>query len=159
MTLPENHGRLIAPKMQVMASNENGDSARSNEWTECRTTIGRLDTILQDLRKYGFTLISGLLTASSFIGYGSGNPGAGVGAFIAVMCLVAGLFSVDIYYSVLQSAAVERALDLESRADRRLADPPILITATMSRRSLQAKSKFIILGVYVLLLVVAGVLG
>jgi hypothetical protein len=128
---------------------------RLKEWEECRTTIGRIDAILVDLRKYGFTLITGLLTAGSFIGYSSGQNGAGVAAFVAVMCLIAALFSVDMYYSVLQSAAVERALNLEGTSVNALARPPIVITGVMSTRSLQVQAKAVILGVYILLLVVA----
>ena len=37
-------------------------------WGECRALIGRLDTILSDLRKYGFTLVTGLFTASALVG-------------------------------------------------------------------------------------------
>lgn len=138
---------------------DRGDSPQLKEWAECRKTIGRLDTILEDLRKYGFSLITGLLTASTFLGYALGHPNAGVGAFIAVMCLIAALFSVDVYYSVLQSAAVERALDLEVKSDPPLADPPILVTRYINHRAQQARSRLVILGFYFFLLVVAGGLG
>jgi hypothetical protein len=40
------------------------------EWQECRTAIGRLDSTLVDLRKYGFGLASGLLTAGGVLGRG-----------------------------------------------------------------------------------------
>lgn len=145
---------------KIVNGEEGGaDNAQLTEWAECRTTIGRLDTILKDLRQYGFTLIAGLLTASSFIGYGSGQPRAGVAAYVAVMCLIAALFSVDIYYSVLQSGAVERALNLEANERPALGKPRVLITATVSYRTTQVGSKFVILGVYVLLLFVAAALA
>ncbi len=123
-----------------------------NEWTACRDAIGRFDQLLQDLRKVGFTLITGLLAAGSFIGYGSGHPAAGVGAFIAVMCLIGALFAVDLYYAVMQSGAVDRALDLEAAHTVRL-------TRYISDSALAAKSERVVLVFYLILLVVAGGLG
>ena len=38
------------------------------EWKKCRATIGRLDGTIADLRKYGFSLVTVLITASSFLG-------------------------------------------------------------------------------------------
>lgn len=38
-----------------------------NEWNECRCSIARFDTIIVDIRKYGFTLITGPLTADAFL--------------------------------------------------------------------------------------------
>lgn len=75
-----------------------------------------MDSILKDLRKYGFTLASGLLTAGALLGAGTGRPQAGVAAIIAVMALLTTLFSGDTYYSASMSGAVERALDLEARS-------------------------------------------
>src|SRR5260370_41626188 len=89
------------------------DGLAYREWCECRLTIGRLDSILADLRKYRFTLITGPLTASVFLGAGTNRPDAGVAAFIAVMVLVTALFSVDTYYPARLSGALARALDLE----------------------------------------------
>jgi len=120
------------------------------EWTECRATIARMDTILEDLRKYGFTLITGLLTASAFIGAGTGRPDAGVAAYVVVMVLVATLFSVDTYYAASMSGAVERALDLEAKTR-----PPIILTKTIHQNCHEAKVIWITLGLYVALLVVA----
>jgi hypothetical protein len=37
------------------------------EWQKCRETADRLDGILVDLRKYGFTILTGLTTAGSFL--------------------------------------------------------------------------------------------
>jgi len=38
------------------------------EWEECRSVVARLDNTLVDLRKYGFGLASGLLTANGVVG-------------------------------------------------------------------------------------------
>lgn len=128
------------------------DSVAFKEWSECRATIGHLDQLLEDLRKFGFTLITGLLAAGSFIGYGSGHPGAAVGAFIAVMCLIGALFGVDLYYAVMQSGAVERALDLEMSQSLR-------VTRYISYYAIRARSEQVILVFYLFLLVIAGGLG
>lgn len=138
------------------------DDPRFKEWEQCRTTIGRLDSILVDLRKAGFPLITGLLTASTFLGslgVATGKnmlaaPSALGAVFIAIMILVAALFSIDTYYQVLISGAVSRALDLE-----RITNPPIRITRCTSGNALESKTNYIILFLYLALLAVTGGLG
>jgi len=133
------------------------------DWKECRTTIGRLDTILVDLRKVGFSIITGLLTAGAFLNFlgipttqGVPAPTTDVSAavFITVMVLVAALFSVDTYYQVLLSGAVERALDLE--AEMR---PPIRVTKYLSVNATRSGTSFIILALYIVLLLTAEGMG
>jgi hypothetical protein len=139
------------------------DDLRFQEWKECRAIIGRLDTILVDLRKVGFSLITGLLTASAFLNFlgipttqGVPAPTTDVSAavFITVMVLVAALFSVDTYYQVLLSGTVERALDLEAETS-----PPIRVTKYLSRNATRSWSSFIILALYIVLLVTAEGMG
>lgn len=100
------------------------------EWSECRTTIGRLDSILVDLRKVGFSLVTALLTASAFFGLtGAKAPPVTVQipALLAIMLLIATLAAVDNYYEVLLTGAVERALELELQTS-----PPIRLTKQIS---------------------------
>jgi hypothetical protein len=130
------------------------DDADYREWTECRATIARMDSILKDLRKYGFTLVTGLLTAGAFLGAGTGRPEAGVATIIAVMALLATLFSGDTYYSASMSGAVERALDLEARSW-----PPIRLTRSIHTNCHRASVVWITLGLYVGQLLVALGLG
>jgi hypothetical protein len=139
------------------------DDLRFNEWQECRTTIGRLDTILEDLRKVGFSLITGLLTASAFLNFLGVQTTQGVPApssdtraavFIVVMVLVAALFSIDTYYRVLLSGAVERALDLEAQTT-----PPIRVTKYLSVNSTRSGISYVILALYLVLLLTAEGLG
>ncbi len=90
----------------------------NTEWQECRSTIGRLDTNLVDLRKYSFTVITALITASGFLG-GQQSPSAltkdavTTAVSATIMVLIVALFAVDRFYVVVQAAAVERALDIE----------------------------------------------
>lgn len=125
------------------------DDWELREWSECRATIARMDTILEDLRKFGFSLVTGLLTASAFLA-GTARPEAAVASFVAVMVLVTTLFSVDTYYSASMSGAVERALDVEARRQ-----PPILLTRTIHTNCHRASVVWVTLGLYLGLLVVA----
>jgi hypothetical protein len=91
------------------------------EWKECRQTIARFDTILIDLRKYGFTIITGLLTAGSFLGFNTPTASLQVGVIIVTMVLIVILYWMDIYYQNLLYGAVLRAIFLELfRLDRGL---------------------------------------
>ena len=94
----------VPPVTAVTPFHAGGDLT---EWKECRATIGRLDATSADLRKFGFSLVTILITADSFQG------GRTMSVSIAIMTLIAALFAVDRYYTVLLNAAVERALDLE----------------------------------------------
>src|SRR5207247_1278256 len=95
------------------------DDLRFKEWSECRSSIGRFDVILVDLRKIGFSLITALLSASAFLGF-LGIQTAPTGAappievrtavFVTIMGLIAALFFVDNYFETLLSGAVDRAL-------------------------------------------------
>jgi hypothetical protein len=136
-----------------------GDDLRFEDWQECRKTIGRFDTILEDLRKFGFSLVTSLLTASaflSFLGISNTPPPTSVRAvvFITVMVLVTALFSVDTYYGVLLSGAVERALDLEKGTK-----PPIRVTKYLSVNATRSGISFAILALYIVLLATAGGMG
>ncbi len=82
------------------------------EWTECRSTIGRMDSTLADIRKYGFSLVSILLTANALIT--SASPVADrVAASTVVIVLVLVLFLMDRYWWVLLRNAVDRSNTLE----------------------------------------------
>lgn len=135
------------------------DALRLQEWKECRSTIGRLDTILADLRKFGFSIITGLLTAAAFLGVSATqnvpalSTDAGAAVFIVVMVLVAALFSVDTYYQVLLSGAVERALDMEAEA------LSINLTKKISINATRCGSSFMTMSLYIILLAAAGGMG
>lgn len=83
------------------------------EWQECRTTIGRLDSTIADLRKFGFSLVTVLITASGFLGQQVPSLESKISVSVAIMILIAVLFAIDRYYTLLLNGAVERALDLE----------------------------------------------
>jgi membrane protein YdbS with pleckstrin-like domain len=127
------------------------------EWAECRTTIGRMDTALEDLRKYGFTLVTGLLTASGLVGSATSSTTASQlvpAASLVVMVLVLGLFAVDMYYQVLQRGAVTRAIELE-----RQTIPPLALTQTVSKAARTAGTLYTFPFVYTTFLVAAAAMA
>jgi hypothetical protein len=134
--------------------NQTLDGALWKEWAECRATIGRFDTILVDLRKVGFSLITTLLTASAFFGFVAPPLDARAAAILAIMVLIAVLSAVDNYYEVLLSGAVERALDLEVRAS-----PPICLTKYLARNTHNTKAVMVTWLLYCILLIAATGLG
>lgn len=127
------------------------------EWAECRATIGRLDSALEDLRKYGFTLVTGLLTAGGIAGStASADTATQVvpAAALIVMVLVLGLFAVDMYYQVTMSGAIERALDLEAQTE-----PPVRVTRYISGNVERTRVIFAIPVVYTVFLGTAAALA
>ena len=88
-----------------------------HEWQECRLTVGRFDGYLADTRKYGFTLVTVLLTANALV-IPKDAPVDRPAASIVVMVLLLALFMIDNYYWVMLRAAVQRAKDLEVNRDR-----------------------------------------
>jgi hypothetical protein len=86
------------------------------EWKEARASIARFDNISVDLRKYGFSLISTIITAIVFF-LGTKQPESLLPIVLApasVMILIWGLFLADIYNEVLLLGCVQRAKDIES---------------------------------------------
>src|SRR4030095_3933400 len=87
------------------------------EWKECNEKIAKFDNILIDLRKYGFTVASSLMTAGSFLGlqtHTQFQPFQIVIIF-ATMALVAVLYWLDIYYQTILAAIILRTQVLEKK--------------------------------------------
>jgi hypothetical protein len=82
--------------------------------------VTKIDQILIDLRKYGFTLLTGLTTAGAFLGFSSPLPFLQLSVIFATMILVAVLYWLDIYYQGILSAAVLCSQVLEYKLHRRL---------------------------------------
>jgi hypothetical protein len=118
------------------------------EWQECRTTVARFDGYLSDTRKYGFTLVTLLLTANALITTGQNTAVDRPAASIVVMALLLALFMLDNYYWDLLKAAVKRAAYLEELSGASLSDG---LTASARRGNLTE----IILIIYGLFVVVA----
>ena len=89
------------------------------EWKKSTELSMKFDSILMDLRKYGFTIIAGLITASSFLGFSVDNNEFSstnliqMGVIDIFMILVVILFWLDIYYQSLLYRSVLRSRFLE----------------------------------------------
>ena len=89
---------------------------RIAEWGECRTTIGRFDVYITDLRKYGFTFITGLLATTGFLtrtGSETFTPVVKLGVLFTTLALIVVLSFLDQQYRLLQRSATIRARILE----------------------------------------------
>lgn len=104
--------------MEVDANKETLDNNKDyQEWKECNDKITKLDTILIDLRRYGFTVASGLMTAGSFLGlqtFTQFQPFQIVIIF-ATMALIDVLYWLDVYYQTILTAVILRTQVLEKK--------------------------------------------
>lgn len=83
------------------------------EWKDAREVTGKFDSMLLDLRKYGFTFITGLTTASSFLGFATPNFLLLLNVITITMALIVILYWLDVYYQNLLYGAVTRTMFLE----------------------------------------------
>lgn len=131
------------------------DISKLIEWQECRTTIARFDGYLADTRKYGFTLVTILLTANALVT--SGNTAVDrPAASIVVMALVFALFMLDNYYWDLLRGAVDRAKALEAKGGD---GNSIQISGVISAKVKESHATDLILTVYAVFVVVAAGIG
>ena len=127
---------------------------RLEEWKECRAIVGRMDQLLEDLRKYGFSLVTVLLTATGIAtAVVSGRPFSPL-ASLAVMVLVGALYGVDTYYTTALAGAVDRALVLET-----VIEPRMYVTWYVRVAVTRAKSLRLTAALYLMLLLTAFGLG
>lgn len=93
-----------------------------DEWKTSTEVSQKFDEFLIDLRKYGFTILTGLITAGSFLGFSFSDKTATdlvnsnilhLGVIYVTMFLVVILFWLDVYYQNLLYGAVLRSRFLE----------------------------------------------
>ncbi len=87
------------------------------EWATARAVIDKFDGYQSDIRKYGFTLITGLLAVTGLFSSSpsiSYPPGAKFGVIASILVLVVALSYLDGLYRYLQRGAAIRARILES---------------------------------------------
>ena len=93
------------------------------EWKPSVEMSSKFDEMLVDLRKYGFSIITGLITAGSFLGFNVGGDSPlnqlayanilHIGVINVTMFLVVILFWLDLYYQNLLYGSVIRTRFLE----------------------------------------------
>jgi hypothetical protein len=107
-----------------------------SEWKSCLEQTNKFDGYLFDLRKYGFTLITGLITAGSFLGFESGTGLVQVGVIVVTMILVRVLFWIDEYYQKALTRIQARGRFVEITLNRGLISslPNLKASGEMSSR-------------------------
>jgi hypothetical protein len=92
------------------------DNYKFQEWLICQESIRRFDGMILDIRKYGFTLLTVLLSADGLLYAKTNlNSGQAIGIYLALMALIFGLFLVDRCHEVFLRGAVQRAHELEEK--------------------------------------------
>jgi hypothetical protein len=132
-----------------------GSGGADNEWSEARNNIERFDGYLNDLRKYGFGLVTGLLAVTGYLSAISGtalDPPTKLSVSVAILVLVVALSFQDGQYCMLQRAAVERARVLERALN-------LDLTSSMSRASGFGLYRRMPLVIYWSIAVATGILG
>jgi len=89
------------------------------EWKQAQKILKQFDDYLHDIRKYGFSFVTGLLTVDALLG--SMEPTLKLAALTGTMALVAVLFVIDRNYRVFLAAANLRDTQLERRSSPELA--------------------------------------
>lgn len=92
-------------------SKEEGNSFE--EWKEVRGIFTRFDGYLNDLRKYGFTVIAGLLTATAIEAMLKLDESARFALLILTCAFIIALHLFDHNYRQFERAASKRAKILE----------------------------------------------
>ena len=92
------------------------------EWKESRNSIARFDQIIIDIRKYGFTFITGLLSAEAylFITISGLTPLEKIGITVVNLALIYALFRIDRYHEIFLMGAVQNSINLEADLDFKL---------------------------------------
>ena len=84
------------------------------EWQAARDVLAQYDGYLHDIRKYGFSFVTGLLTVDALLG--AAEPEFKLAALVGTMALIVILFVIDRNYRVFLAAANLRATLLERRS-------------------------------------------
>jgi hypothetical protein len=92
----------------------------TDEWDSCIAQINKFDEYLVKLREYGFTLITGIITAAGFLGTKEESAIIQVGVALVIGVLIWILWRLDQYYQDLLFGAVVRGEFLEKESDRGL---------------------------------------
>jgi hypothetical protein len=155
----------ISEKVRILASGKDDlcDTNLITEWQTARTVLLDTDGRLHDLRKFGFSVLTGLLAVSSFIlpssqlavvsGTVTAYPETIKFAILAVLLiLIFALSILDHNFQVLQLAAATRAMVIEKNLGFELTE---IITNRYGRNKVKGLTAF----VYVLYCVAVWVLG
>jgi hypothetical protein len=136
------------------------------EWEATRDVLKTFDGHLHDLRKYSFSFITALLTASTILfttwvrqpNGGNGFEGEPFPELIkatilgVTLCLILGVCIIDIYYRNFQRSANIRSRVLEKVLNIELSD-------TITQRYRSGRYQYVVSGVYSILIIGVCLLG
>jgi len=136
------------------------------EWEATRDVLKTFDGHLHDLRKYSFSFITALLTASTILfttwvrvpNGGNGFEGEPFPELIkatilgVTLCLILGVCIIDIYYRNFQKSANMRSRVLEKVLNLELSD-------TITQRYRSGRYQYVVSGVYSILILSVCLLG
>jgi hypothetical protein len=136
----------------VKEKKEMNDDSRK-EWEKCFDQMDKFDGYMNESRKYGFTLITGLTTASSFLGFSDAANSIQLGVIIVTMVLVDVLYLIDTYYQLLLSTALLRSQDIEKE------DTPKGLGHNLVKTYDRKIMSYVMFSIYLGFLIALGVLG
>jgi hypothetical protein len=131
------------------------------EWESCRNVLKEFDTRIHDIRKFGFTFLTGLIAAesvlipeSSFINKGSpGIPdNIKFGLFGVTLLLILTMRVIEKNYQLYQICSAQRAQVLERRMNLEL-------TEIISDRHRKKHIPSLVTSIYILFTLSVGLLG
>lgn len=144
------------PKKPDKSSDNLGDKTSDSgldEWKTARDVFDKFDDRISDLRKFGFTFLSGLIAADALTKlWNAPDDRIRLGVVGITLLLTVALMVLDKDYELFQYAAGIRAKILEVRLNLEL-------TETIGFRSGMDKFRYYVLAVYLAFAGVAGLVG
>jgi len=138
------------------------------EWKETRKSIGRFDSISVDLRKYGFSFVTLVISSSSILFDAAKlqNPLPLVVIPVVIALLTLSLFLADSYYQVLLLASVLHARHLENIHKEILSENikkqmyfGLNLTNYLQDKIQKTRAHFYMIFVYLLFIAIASLFG
>ena len=102
-------------KQDLADKNDLESDKKYQEWKACNEAISKLDTILIDIRRYGFSVATGLTTAGAVLTQFTQFQPLQLVLVFATMALIDVLYWLDVYYQTVLSAVILRTQVLECR--------------------------------------------
>ena len=100
----------------------NSENQDYNEWVMVRNSIDKFDGYTVDIRKYGFSFITGIITAQAILMPTPVSYPVKFSVIIVTMALILAIALFEQYIRIMQHAAVQRGLILERRLNIELTE-------------------------------------
>jgi hypothetical protein len=111
--------KVTSKKMDIKMSDEKQKCTKNHfeEWKECRNSIARFDKIIIDIRKFGFSFVTGLLTTEGYLFFTMTEISniEKIGFSFINFVLIFALYRIDRYHEIFLIGAVQRSIELEEK--------------------------------------------